>query len=782
MASYRWRDRARLLSWAIAAVVYAVVAAASVAAWMEPPRLGIRGDPLPNGSLHITYVHPASALWSAGVRAGNILLEVDQRPVDADRWLASGDAGTTFKVLDPRTEDTIEGSVADEGVISGVLTASLELAGLAFMVVGSLVYMGSRASPTVLAFAAMCFAGAIALAVAPADGQYQPWAKLVSSVSVNWVPTFFLGFFFLFSRSLSGSLSRYFPLPLLSGALALALNVLYVLAVTRVDSIFTIARLGALAHLALGLLLGVALLLRSYQSISSLVDRERLRVMVMGTALSIVPFAVFSILPSVVSVSPLVRPEVSVLGVVLIPLSFAYAIMRHQLLEIRRLVHRGVAYFMISAAVLVLYGLTVAGLRVVGEEQLASSALAQSLLLIVLFAGATLISGLRRAAFGFVDSVLYNDFTDYRGLHRRITEDAAAATTFGPFADRVLSLLSREFRLSFAAYISLERDGDTPRMLAGHLPERARAELPKLRSTADGVSSSPTAIDVPDTGVMTCLRVDGRSSGPSYLCLGPKVTEESLTSEDKEALTAITAQLATSFENLDLLDELRIKRDELRELNSRLVETQEAERAEIAAHIHDEPLQKVTYALWQLQDQDASPDTIRLLQEAVEALRTFTVLLHPAVLEDLGLVRALEWLVSETGERSLFTVSLEIEGIGRDDRFDGDTELGLYRIAQEALTNCQKHSAANRVSVRLEMTTSNLVLAVEDDGIGIRSKDSSNRSPRLGIAGMQERAAHLGGQVSISARTPSGTRVAADVPLPQIRRSGVPPKMTDVTT
>ena len=651
MASYRWRDRARLISWATAAVVYAVVAAASVGAWMEPPRLGIRGDLSADGSLHITYVHPASALWSAGVRTGDILLEVDQRPVDADRWLVGGDAGTTFKVLDPRAGDTVEGSVADEGVIGGVLTASLELAALIFMVVGSLVYIASRPSLTVLSFAAMCFAAAIALAVVPADGQYQPWAKLVASVSVHWIPTFFLWFFFLFSRSLSASLSRYWPLPVLSVALALALNVLYVLAISRVDSIFAIARMGLLAHLALGLLLGVALLLRAYQTTPSLVDRERLRVMAVGTALSILPFAVFSILPSVVGFTPLVRPEISVLGVVLIPLSFAYAIMRHQLLEIRRLIHRGVAYFVISAAVLALYGLTVAGLGLVGEEQLASSAIAQSLLLVVLFAGAILISGLRRAAFGFVDHVLYKDFTDYSGLHRRIIENAAAATTFRPFADRVLSLLSREFRLSFAAYVSLEPDGDTPQMLAGDLPDRARAELSKLRSTADGVSSSLTAIDVPDTGVMTCLKIDGRPSAPSYLCLGPKVTEESLTSEDKEALTAITAQLATSFKNLDLLDELRIKRDELRELNSRLVEAQETERAEIAGHIHDEPLQKITYALWQLEDQDASADTVRLLREAVETLRTFTVLLHPAVLEDLGLVRALEWLVSEVGER-----------------------------------------------------------------------------------------------------------------------------------
>ena len=351
-----------------------------------------------------------------------------------------------------------------------------------------------------------------------------------------------------------------------------------------------------------------------------------------------------------------------------------------------------------------------------------------------------------------------------------------------PLVDQVLGSLSREFRVSFAGCVDRGQDGDAPRVLAGNVPGSVLVELSKVHSRSGDIETSLAMIEIPDDGVMACLKIAGRSSNAPYLCLGPKLTEEPLTVEDKDVLVTIAAQLATTFENLSLLDELHYKSAELRELYSRLVEAQETERAEIASHIHDEPLQEITYALWQLQEQHADVETLRLLQQAVETLRAFTVLLHPAVLEDLGLVRALEWLVSETGERSLFTVSLEIEGIGRDDRFGADAELSLYRIAQEALTNCQKHSLASHVSVRLEMTTSNLVLAVEDDGVGVRSGDSANRSPRLGIAGMQERAAHLGGQVSISARTPSGTRVIADVPLPQIKSAEVPQGMTDVTT
>jgi two-component system sensor histidine kinase UhpB len=134
-----------------------------------------------------------------------------------------------------------------------------------------------------------------------------------------------------------------------------------------------------------------------------------------------------------------------------------------------------------------------------------------------------------------------------------------------------------------------------------------------------------------------------------------------------------------------------------------------------------------------------------------------------AVLDDLGLAPAIASLVQDLREHTEITGEFETDGF--DQRLSPQTEVVLYRIAQEALTNVARHAQAHRVLVSLARDGQLVRLSVEDDGVGF---DAASRrdSGGLGLFGMQERLGLVGGSLRIDSRPGEGTRVVAEVPQP----------------
>ena len=283
------------------------------------------------------------------------------------------------------------------------------------------------------------------------------------------------------------------------------------------------------------------------------------------------------------------------------------------------------------------------------------------------------------------------------------------------------------------------------------------------------VSRSTIAIE-PHSGRSVLVKLR-RPHGDSWiLCLGPKVTEEEYHREDLEVAESLTGYLATIVEKLQLLDKLQKKTEELRELNRRLVDAQEDERTRIASYLHDDPLQEITNLIWRYSEDSLPAQVQGDLQRISESLRNFAARLHPSLLEDLGLVRAQEWLGEQNGRSASYRFILETENVGRDDRFGRETELALYRIAQEALTNCQRHSGGTNVWLRLQFNGNETVMSIEDDGVGLPAKPSL--SPiKLGLAGMRERAEQMGGYLQTEPREPCGTKVVVSIPVTQVVRA-----------
>jgi two-component system sensor histidine kinase UhpB len=196
----------------------------------------------------------------------------------------------------------------------------------------------------------------------------------------------------------------------------------------------------------------------------------------------------------------------------------------------------------------------------------------------------------------------------------------------------------------------------------------------------------------------------------------------------------------------------------------RAIEAQEAERARIGRELHDEVGQALTGVALELQavaGPDARFDAAReALRSASDGVREITDGLRPSPLEDFGLRGAVVALASTLADRSRLHVTRELAG--RLPPLPVETELVVYRVAQEALTNVARHADAREVVVALGVEGDMMVLVVRDDGVGLRGAEDGT-----GVQGMRERALLVGGRLSIGdvAGPGGGTEVRLAVPL-----------------
>jgi signal transduction histidine kinase len=211
----------------------------------------------------------------------------------------------------------------------------------------------------------------------------------------------------------------------------------------------------------------------------------------------------------------------------------------------------------------------------------------------------------------------------------------------------------------------------------------------------------------------------------------------------------------------------RVSRDAVR----RVVEGQELERARLARALHDETGQALTSILLGLKplEQTADSDEARaavasvreLVVSTLQDVRRLAVELRPTALDDFGLVSAVERLAETFREQSGLRVDLEAR-LG-DERLPRESETALYRVVQEALTNIIKHAQAGRVSILLQRKGDAVVAMIEDDGSGFDA--GKTREDALGLVGMRERVALVGGRLQIESSVAAGTTVVAEVPL-----------------
>ena len=216
----------------------------------------------------------------------------------------------------------------------------------------------------------------------------------------------------------------------------------------------------------------------------------------------------------------------------------------------------------------------------------------------------------------------------------------------------------------------------------------------------------------------------------------------------------------------------------VRELSGKLLHAQDAERRRIARELHDSAGQIVAALQMQLipmqtDVEQSNPEiasgigqSLELIQQLSQELRTVSYLLHPPLLDELGLPSALRWYVEGFSERSKIDVQLELS---RDlGRLPADMETTLFRIVQESLTNIHRHSGSQRAQILIHRSADEVCVEVRDYGKGMpggkKNGSSSQVRSGVGIQGMQERVRQLNGRFEIQSRA-DGTSVTARLPV-----------------
>jgi signal transduction histidine kinase len=209
----------------------------------------------------------------------------------------------------------------------------------------------------------------------------------------------------------------------------------------------------------------------------------------------------------------------------------------------------------------------------------------------------------------------------------------------------------------------------------------------------------------------------------------------------------------------------------------------EEEKARVARELHDELAQSLAAlkmdVLWARDHAACAPEAVAarlsemvaMIDRTVTATRRIAADLRPMVLDDLGLVPAIEWLVASFTQRSGVACRLSVDD-GLDLALQEPYATAVFRIVQESLANVAKHAAASQVSVVLEKVPDGLMLRVQDDGCGFLTV-APRKSESMGLMGLRERAQLLGGHACVKSELGQGTCVEVYIPLPQPAEGGV---------
>ena len=265
--------------------------------------------------------------------------------------------------------------------------------------------------------------------------------------------------------------------------------------------------------------------------------------------------------------------------------------------------------------------------------------------------------------------------------------------------------------------------------------------------------------------------------------LGPRYGDEAPDKEDFAILTTLSAQAAIACENIALLESLREQlsaveqvRDELAETQARLAEGREEERLHLARELHDGPVQDLYAMLHEIelgyQPVDSQLQLFESLRERTQrvagTLRDICIDLRPPLLADVGLDVAIRSFAARHLERHP-DIDFDVEAVPHKQKLSEKMQLALFRVCQEATNNAIQHGRPSNIRIRFEADAEQVLLQVEDDGCGFKPPDKwieLARRGHLGLLGIAERSAAIGGELHVQSEPGRGTCIRLVVPAP----------------
>lgn len=734
--------------------------------------LGIRSQQTGQEQV-IVWVLPAGPAWDAGIRPGDTVIEVDGRPVLSAITPDVVAAASTITVRQPDGH-FVEGSTGSARVIvAGPRRLSFQLIATSFMVVGGVVYILAADVLAASLLLTVSTTAAAMLLAALATHTGAAWAVAVEYAAVVVFGTSLQLFFVVFpvnhfssrwGRS-TGSAS------IICAAVLLALFVWVIVADTSAYDLVQRLIFGTTCLYLLG---SVGLVIDAFvRRRHEYRVRGALGFLVLGTVVALIPFPVLSLLPFIAGQDSIVPADATILAIVFLPASLGAALLSRQFLGVQRFIRRGLVSLTVWMGLLICYTIVLSAISLTIDGAGRTSTSPGTLVIDIAIVGATFTPAQRWLRFQ-VERVLFRDVYIYPatleelsvGIVQLPPDEAAISQHILARLGALLDLTWMSLVIAASDSVRTHRWGTLPPM-SDPLQWLASSRQQRMVASDHGpVTTTPLIRDGQLTGVLVA---------------GPKNQDIELTSGDQSLLATLAPLIATALANARLVADLQAqvevlatREQDLRELSAQLMRVQEEERQRLALDVHDDPLQRAILLVRAFGEAPAFPEAQRYRQDAEEivaALRAICSGVRPGILEDFGLVAGIESLVNEIRARSDLSATLQVQGEDseRTGRLAPELEIALYRVTQEALNNCLKHSGADTVAVRLWLDGSTLCLSVADNGRNAGAPgaqfSTEGRTERLGLLGMNERLRPMHGTVEIDRRPGNGTVVTATVPV-----------------
>ena len=692
----------------------------------------------------VTQVTQHSYADWAGLQEGDVILSIEGVPFS--EWHSRVPANYMAQVLRDGRRIEMELSfvplvkINQRPLISGAVTT------LIFWGVGAVLLWRRFRRPDVrLLFLLMqALGGATLFLLAHTPKTSMPWMTRFSLTCFHLAASLLLHHIVTFPLRLGDARRRRW---LLTSAYAVTL--VAIVGTWFLDA--SLVRLSALAA-TLQVLLAGALLMYVYVRRASPGQRRRLRLIFFGNVSAGLPLVVLYILPAIL---PLDRgPPMWTAGVflILLPLSYLVATIRHRLFEIDRLLNRALVYGLLSLGILLLY----LGPFLLLYRLLPGDVAAQILVVSVL----TLLVGLsfdwaRTRAQRLVDRFFYGGWYDYPGVVETIS-DALARTLA---RDQLRTVLTRR------------------------VPALMQLREARLQIIDPPETPAP---DSPPSSELLTFPLEFQGDVRAVWRIGPRRDGDDFSLTDRRILHTLARQAEVALGNVLLVEALRHRLDEIRETQRQLLRSREEERSRLARDLHDGPVQLLVGLNLQvgllLNQADAAGVAdaafvhelrgLRLeVRQLLTDLRRVCSDLRPPMLDTLGLGAALRALAESWSAQHEVALDVQLPANVTLRDLPVDVAVNLYRVTQEALTNVAHHAEARQVLLRLRRDDGRLFLTVRDDGRGFdvpAQPQSLLVAEHFGLIGMQERVELIGGELTVTSTPGEGAtvRVVAPTRLP----------------